>query len=120
MERRRAADGRRHRVHDRTRSVEEDWFNHTIDHRQPDRHAPDPTTVVVTSSVPDPKLPILDMYIVPKHIYEKISAEDLVTYPADDNVSGAAFMHRRAARGRVRPAGEEPQLVRQQSRRSTS
>jgi peptide/nickel transport system substrate-binding protein len=31
------------------------------------------------------------VYIVPKHIYEKISAEELPNYLADDNVSGGPF-----------------------------
>jgi peptide/nickel transport system substrate-binding protein len=53
--------------------------------------ATDAQTLVVVSSVPDPKLPILDVYIVPKHIYEKISAEDLPNYLADDYVSGGPF-----------------------------
>ncbi len=75
-----------------TRSIEEGWFNHTAVTGNLTATSPDPRTVVITSSVPDPKLPVLDFYVVPKHIYEKIDAEALTTYPADDNVSGGPFM----------------------------
>ncbi|MGE3687279.1 MAG: ABC transporter substrate-binding protein [Acidimicrobiia bacterium] len=74
-----------------TRSVEEEWQNHISTTGNLTATAPDERTVVVTSAVPDPKLPILDMYIVPKHVYETISAEDLPNYPADDNISGGPF-----------------------------
>ena len=37
----------------------------------------DDLTVEITSSVPDPKLPTMDVYIVPKHVYEA----DLVRRP---------------------------------------
>ena len=74
-----------------TRSVEEGWWNHTTVTGNLTATATDAQTLVVVSSVPDPKLPILDVYIVPKHIYEKISAEELPNYLADDNVSGGPF-----------------------------
>ncbi len=74
-----------------TRSVQDGWWNHTTVTGNLTATATDAQTLVVTSSVPDPKLPILDVYIVPKHIYEKISAEDLPNYLADDNVSGGPF-----------------------------
>ncbi len=74
-----------------TRSVEEEWQNHISTTGNLTATATDERTVVVTSSVPDPKLPMLDMYIVPKHVYETISAEDMPNYPADDNVAGGPF-----------------------------
>ncbi len=74
-----------------TRSVADGWWNHTPVTGNLTATATDAQTLVVTSSVPDPKLPILDVYIVPKHIYEKISAEELPNYLADDNVSGGPF-----------------------------
>jgi peptide/nickel transport system substrate-binding protein len=74
------------------RSRDEEWGNHTSTTGNLTAEAPDATTVIVTSSVPDPKLPILDVYILPKHVYEKISAADMATYAADDNVSGGPFM----------------------------
>ena len=74
-----------------TRSVEEEWLNHFSTTTNLTAEAPDPQTVVITTAVPDPKLPILDVYIVPKHIYETISAEDLPAYPADEGVGGGPF-----------------------------
>ncbi len=73
------------------RSRDDAWANHVAVTANLTATAPDSTTVVVTSSVPDPKLPILDVYIVPRHIYEKISTEALATYAADDYVSGGPF-----------------------------
>ncbi len=74
-----------------TRSVEEGWWNHTAVTGNLTATATEAQTLVVVSAVPDPKLPILDVYIVPQHIYEKISAEELPNYLADDNVSGGPF-----------------------------
>lgn len=73
------------------RSVEEDWQNHVSATGNLTAEATDDTTLVVTSAVPDPKLPVLDVYIVPQHVYEDISADDLPNYPADDNVAGGPF-----------------------------
>jgi peptide/nickel transport system substrate-binding protein len=73
------------------RSVTDGWWNHTTVTGNLTAEAPDAQTLVVTSSVPDPRLPTLDVYIVPKHIYEEISAEELPNYLADDNVSGGPF-----------------------------
>ena len=76
----------------------------------PDRH-----TVVITTSVPDPRLPALDFYIMPKHIYEKISAEDLPNHAAEDNDRRRAVHDRRGQGGRVRPPRAQPELVRQEA-----
>ncbi len=73
------------------RSRDEEWTNHASVTANLDATVTDARTVVVTSSVPDPKLPILDVYIVPKHIHEAISAEDLPNYDATDNVAGGPF-----------------------------
>ena len=37
--------------------------------------APDPKTVVIKSSVDDPKLPTMDMYLLPKHIWEQLGKD---------------------------------------------
>ena len=72
------------------RSREEEWLNHSSVTTNLKAKAIDPTTVEVKSSVPDPKLPVMDVYIVPKHIYEKYDAK------ADHQV-------RRAGRRRLGP-----------------
>ena len=53
--------------------------------------APNPSTVVLRSSVPDPKLPTMDVYIVPKHVYSKISKANLAKYPGQDGVGSGPF-----------------------------
>jgi peptide/nickel transport system substrate-binding protein len=71
------------------RSREEEWLNHTSTVQNLTAEATDERTLVVTSSVNDPKLPGLSAYIVPKHIYEEI--DDVVKYEALDGVSGGPF-----------------------------
>jgi peptide/nickel transport system substrate-binding protein len=68
------------------RSRDEEWINHSATTANLEATAIDERTVEITSSVPDPKLPTMDVYIVPKHIYEDLSAEELTTYDALDGV----------------------------------
>src|SRR5438034_2831547 len=69
------------------RARREGWLNYTAFVGNLTAKAPNPRTIVVTSSVPDPRLPGLgDTYIVPKHVYEKISAKNLTKYAAQDGV----------------------------------
>lgn len=53
----------------------------------------DDRTVTVTSSVPDPKLPDIGMYFVPKHIWESVATdgEAVSTYDAQDGVGSGPF-----------------------------
>ncbi|HEX5901134.1 MAG TPA: ABC transporter substrate-binding protein [Solirubrobacteraceae bacterium] len=53
--------------------------------------ATDDRTLVVTSSVADPKLPTLDMYVLPKHIWEKQDAKAITKYAALDGVGSGPF-----------------------------
>ena len=73
------------------RSREESWLNHSSAVQNLTAEATDERTVVVTSSVNDPKLPGLSAYIVPKHIYEEIDADEIGKYEALDGVSGGPF-----------------------------
>ena len=73
------------------RSRDEEWINHSATTANLRAKALDERTVRITSSVPDPKLPTMDVYIVPKHIYEKISAEDMSTYDALDGVGSGPY-----------------------------
>jgi len=56
--------------------------------------AEDERTVRLVSSVPDPKLPTMDVYLVPKHIWEPNAADyDATTqYAADDGVGSGPFV----------------------------
>jgi len=54
----------------------------------------DERTVEITSAVPDPKLPTLDVYLVPQHIWEPIATDyDATTqYDASDFVGSGPFV----------------------------
>jgi peptide/nickel transport system substrate-binding protein len=56
--------------------------------------AVDDLTLELTSSVPDPKLPTMDVYLVPQHIWEPIATDyDAATqYAADDGVGSGPFV----------------------------
>lgn len=73
------------------RARDEEWLNHTSTVANLTAEAPDERTVVITSKVPDPKLPAMDVYIVPKHVYETIGKDELGEYPALDGVASGAF-----------------------------
>jgi len=73
------------------RSRDDGWFNHTAIVANLKAEAPDPNTVVITSSVPDPKLPVMDAYIVPKHIYEKYDKKALRKYDGQDGVGSGPY-----------------------------
>ncbi len=74
------------------RSREEDWQNYTAYTQNLTAKVIDERTVEVTSSVPDPKLPGLgDTYILPEHIWGKLSAEEITKYPGEDGVGSGPF-----------------------------
>ena len=52
----------------------------------------DADTLEIKTSVPDPRLPALGAYIIPKPIYEKVSADDMPNYTAEDKIGGGPFM----------------------------
>jgi peptide/nickel transport system substrate-binding protein len=73
------------------RSRDEEWVNYTSVTANLDAEAVDDTTVKITSSVPDPKLPVMDVYILPKHVYEKLDADAAYEYDAQDGVGSGPF-----------------------------
>lgn len=73
------------------RARDEEWLNHTATVANLTAEAPDERTVVITSKVNDPKLPTMDVYIVPKHVYEDISADEIGKYEALDGVASGPF-----------------------------
>jgi peptide/nickel transport system substrate-binding protein len=56
--------------------------------------AEDERTVRLVSAVPDPKLPTMDMYLVPQHVWEPIATDyDATTqYTAEDGVGSGPFV----------------------------
>ena len=73
------------------RSRDEAWYNHSSITANLDAVALDERTVQITSSVPDPKLPTMDAYIVPKHIYEALDADAILEYDALDGVASGQY-----------------------------
>ncbi len=73
------------------RSRDEEWANHFSTTGNLEATAIDAQTVRITSSVPDPKLPTMDVYIVPKHIYEALDADAILEYDAMDGVASGPY-----------------------------
>jgi peptide/nickel transport system substrate-binding protein len=73
------------------RSRDEEWINHSATVANLDAKAIDERTVEIASKVNDPKLPTMDVYIVPKHIYEKIGKNEITKYAATDGVGSGPF-----------------------------
>jgi peptide/nickel transport system substrate-binding protein len=72
-------------------SRDQEWINHSAVTVNLTATAVDDRTVTVTSSVPDPKLPTMDVYILPEHIWGDLSADELPTYEALDGVGSGPF-----------------------------
>jgi peptide/nickel transport system substrate-binding protein len=81
------------------RAREEGWLNYDSTVRNITASAPDERTVVLRSSVPDPKLPTMDVYILPKHVWEKQDAAAITKYPALDGVGSGPFVLEELKRG---------------------
>jgi peptide/nickel transport system substrate-binding protein len=74
------------------RANEEAWNSHVSITGNLTATIVDENTLEIKTSVPDPRLPALGAYIIPKHIYEKVSAEDMPNYTAEDKIGGGPFM----------------------------
>jgi peptide/nickel transport system substrate-binding protein len=81
------------------RSRKEEWLNYTATTGNITASAPNPRTVVLRSSVPDPKLPTMDVYIVPQHIWSKVSKQALAKYAARDGVGSGPFTLEKYVKG---------------------
>ena len=72
-------------------SREEQWLNHYATTQNLKAEAPDPETLVVRSSVDDPKLPAIDVYILPKHVFGKFDADGREKFDGNTPVGGGPF-----------------------------
>jgi peptide/nickel transport system substrate-binding protein len=81
------------------RAHRDEWLNYSQTVANITAQAPDPQTVVLHTSVPDPKLPTMDVYILPKHIWGKLSKSALSKYPATDGVGSGPFTLDRLQKG---------------------
>ena len=64
-----------------------------------DATAKDDTTLVIKSKVPDPKLPTMDVYILPKHIWGKMSEDERGKYQGHDGVGSGPFVLEKFEKG---------------------
>jgi peptide/nickel transport system substrate-binding protein len=80
-------------------SRKEEWLNHSSVTQNLTATAPNPTTVVLKSSVDDPKLPTMDVYILPKHIWGKMSAAERRKYDGTDGVGSGPFVLEKFEKG---------------------
>ena len=74
-------------------SRDQEWTNHFATTANLTATVVDDRTLTIVTSVPDPKLPTMDVYIVPKHIWEPQagSLDDLAAYDALDGVGSGPF-----------------------------
>ncbi|MFO7572365.1 MAG: ABC transporter substrate-binding protein [Gaiellaceae bacterium] len=68
---------------------EDAWLNYDSTVTNLTATALDERTIEVTSSVPDPKLPTMDVYILPQHIWGEL--EDVTKYDGLDGVGSGPF-----------------------------
>ncbi len=75
-----------------TRTRDEEWSNFSpFTEGFTNVSAPDPTTVIVTTKEPDPRLPSLPVYILPKHVWEKYGPKKVGSYPNTNPVTSGPF-----------------------------
>jgi peptide/nickel transport system substrate-binding protein len=73
------------------RARREEWLNYSQTVANVTATTPDPQTVVLKSSVADPKLPVMDVYILPKHIWSMYDKDAIGKYPARDGVGSGPY-----------------------------
>jgi peptide/nickel transport system substrate-binding protein len=75
-------------------SRDQEWDNMISTVANIEATAVDDLTLELTSSVPDPKLPTMDVYLLPQHIWEPIATDyDAATqYAADEGVGSGPFV----------------------------
>jgi len=81
------------------RAREEGWLNYDSTVTNLTASAPDERTVVIESSVPDPKLPTMDVYILPEHIWGELGPREITRYDGLDGVGSGPFTITELRRG---------------------
>jgi peptide/nickel transport system substrate-binding protein len=81
------------------RARSEEWLNYTSTVQNLRATALDDRTVRITSSVADPKLPTMDAYILPKHVWEKQDEKAITKYNGQDGIGSGPFTLIEAKRG---------------------
>jgi peptide/nickel transport system substrate-binding protein len=73
------------------RAREEAWLNYDSVVQNLTARAVDDRTVEITSSVPDPKLPTMDVYILPEHVWGELDEAAITKYAGTDGVGSGPF-----------------------------
>ncbi|MDH3299096.1 MAG: ABC transporter substrate-binding protein [Acidimicrobiia bacterium] len=74
-------------------SRDQEWANYIATVTNLTAEVVDDKTVTITSSVPDPKLPTVEIYFLPKHIWEpQATPETIETYDGLDGVGSGPFV----------------------------
>lgn len=74
-------------------SRDQEWANYVATVANLTAEVVDDQTVTITSSVPDPKLPAVEIYFLPKHIWEAQATPDTIeTYDGLDGVGSGPFV----------------------------
>jgi peptide/nickel transport system substrate-binding protein len=81
------------------RAREEQWTNYYSTVQNITATAVDDRTVEVSSSVDDPKLPTMDVYILPKHVWERYDEKAIKTYDGVNDVGSGPFVLDETKRG---------------------
>ena len=74
-----------------TRYRDEEWSNASSFVSLIDDVKVDGDTVVVHTSAPDPKLPALPIYVLPKHVWEPMSLDQVTSFENTDPVTSGPF-----------------------------
>ena len=74
------------------RARDDEWLNQYTTVQNLEAKAIDERTVEITSSVPDPKLPAMDLYLLPKHIWDKFSADEITKVDGVFGVGSGPFI----------------------------
>jgi peptide/nickel transport system substrate-binding protein len=77
----------------------DEWQNYTSVVQNLRAQAIDERTVRITSSVNDPKLPAMDIYLLPKHVWETFDADAITKADGTDGVGSGPFTLVEAKRG---------------------
>ena len=73
------------------RAREDEWLNHHSTVQNLTANVVDERTVEIVSSVPDPKLPTMDVYILPEHVWGPLDEDEITEYRALDGVGSGPF-----------------------------
>jgi peptide/nickel transport system substrate-binding protein len=74
------------------RARDEEWLNQYATVQNLKARAIDERTVEIASSVPDPKLPAMDLYLLPKHIWDEYDADEITKFHGRTGVGSGPFI----------------------------